>query len=135
MKKILLTAFAVSFLLTVKGQSAAVAKIDSNRVFTSVEQAPAFPGGFEAFYNYLGQNIRYPADARAKQEQGRVIVTMTVEKDGSLTDVKVVRGVSASLDQEAIRVISASPRWSPGIQNGRPVRVQYTIPISFALGK
>jgi protein TonB len=135
MKKILLTVFAVTFLLTVKAQSVSAVKIDSNTIFTSVEQAPAFPGGFQAFYSYLGQNIRYPADARDKQEQGRVIITMTVEKDGSLTNVKVVRGVSASLDQEAIRVISASPKWSPGIQNGRPVRVQYTIPISFALGK
>ncbi|WP_259069626.1 energy transducer TonB [Mucilaginibacter sp. X4EP1] len=135
MKKIVLTAFAVTFLLTVKAQSVAVTAKDTGKIYTSVERAPVFPGGIQQFYNYLGSNTHYPEDARAKNQQGRVIVTMTIERDGSLTGVRVVRGVSASLDQEALRVISASPKWSPGILNGQAVRCQYTVPIAFTLSK
>jgi periplasmic protein TonB len=134
-KKIFLTVFAVGFLLTIRAQSVAVIKVDSNAIFTSVEQAPEFPGGLQQFYHYLGTNIHYPDDARAKNQQGRVIVGMIVERDGSLTDIKVLRGVSASIDQEAIRVMIASPRWSLGMVNGQAVRCQYTVPIVFTLGK
>jgi periplasmic protein TonB len=106
---------------------------DPSRIFTSVEQIPTFPGGFDAFYKYLAQNIHYPAGAAKDHIQGKVFVIFVVEKDGSLTDMKIIRGVSPDIDAEAIRVLKSSPKWKPGIQNGRPVRVQFSVPISFSL--
>ncbi|AYL93959.1 energy transducer TonB [Mucilaginibacter celer] len=110
-----------------------VVEADPNQIFTSVEQVPEFAGGLEKFGAYLGKNIRYPAVARENNVQGRVICTFVVEKDGSLTDIKVVRGIGSGCDEEAVRVLKNSPKWKPGIQNGRPVRVQYSVPISFTL--
>ncbi|RVU01833.1 energy transducer TonB [Mucilaginibacter limnophilus] len=106
---------------------------DPNQIFTAVENQPDFPGGMQAFYKYLGNNIRYPAVARENNVQGRVFVTFVVEKDGSLTDIKVMRGIGSGCDEEAVRVLKKSPKWKPGIQNGRPVRVQYSVPIAFNL--
>jgi protein TonB len=106
---------------------------DTNEIFTAVENSAEFPGGIEKFYAYLGKNIRYPAVARENNVQGKVFLTFVVEKDGSLTDVKVMRGLGSGCDEEAMRVIKASPRWKPGQQNGRAVRQQYTVPISFTL--
>lgn len=111
----------------------AVVEADPNQIFTSVEQVPEFAGGLEKFGAYLSKNIRYPAVARENNVQGRVICTFVVERDGSLTDIKVVRGIGSGCDEEAIRVLKNSPKWKPGIQNGRPVRVQYSVPISFTL--
>jgi protein TonB len=113
---------------------AKVTEEDPNKIFTSVEQVPEFPGGLDAFGRYLGKNIRYPAVARENGTQGRVIVSFVCERDGSLTDVKVARGIGDGCDEEAVRVIKSSPKWKPGIQNGRPVRVAYSVPISFTLG-
>lgn len=110
-----------------------VVEADPNQIFTSVEQVPEFPGGLDKFGAYLGKSIRYPAVARENGTQGRVIVTFVVEKDGSLTDIKVTRGIGSGCDEEAVRVLKNSPKWKPGIQNGRPVRVQYSVPISFTL--
>jgi len=112
-----------------------VTEEDPNKIFTSVEQVPEFPGGLEAFGKYLGKNIRYPAVARENNTQGRVIVSFVCERDGSLTDVKVARGIGDGCDEEAVRVIKASPKWKPGIQNGRPVRVAYSVPIAFTLSE
>jgi protein TonB len=106
---------------------------DPNRIFTSVQQIPTFPGGFENFYKFLAQNIRYPANAVKDRIQGKVFLTFVVEKDGSLTDIKVIRSVSGDIDAEAVRVLRSSPKWKPGIQNGRPVRVQFAVPIDFSL--
>jgi protein TonB len=89
----------------------------------------------EAFYKYLGKAIKYPSVARENGTQGRVIVSFVCERDGSLTDVKVARGIGDGCDEEAIRVIKASPHWKPGIQNGRPVRVAYSVPIMFTLSE
>jgi periplasmic protein TonB len=111
----------------------AVVEISGNAVFSAVEQAPEFKGGMEAFYKYLQQSIRYPAKAVKKGIQGKVLVSFIVEKDGSLSNIRVVRGVAKDIDAEAFRVIKASPNWNPGIQNGRPVRVIYNTPISFTL--
>ena len=112
-----------------------VTEDDGNKIFTSVEQVPEFPGGLDAFARYLSKNIRYPAVARENNTQGRVIVSFVCEKDGSLTDVKVARGIGDGCDEEAVRVIKASPHWKPGIQNGRPVRVAYSVPINFTLSE
>jgi len=106
---------------------------DSNEIFTAVENSAEFPGGIEKFYAYLQKNMRYPAVARENNVQGKVFLTFVVEKDGSLTDIKVLRGIGSGCDEEAVRVIKASPRWKPGQQNGRNVRQQYTVPISFTL--
>lgn len=108
-------------------------KIISEPVFTAVEQAPEFPGGIEAFSKFLAANLRYPKAARENNVQGRVIITFVVEKDGSLTDMKVVRGIGSGCDEEAVRVLKLSPAWRCGTQNGRPVKVQYSVPISFTL--
>jgi protein TonB len=110
-----------------------VVEENPNQIFTAVEQAPTFPGGDGAFGKYLGKNIRYPAIARENNVQGRVVLTFVVERDGSLTDIKVLRSLGSGTDEEAVRVLKASPKWKPGIQNGRPVRVQYSIPVNFTL--
>jgi len=119
----------------VGNSDAKVTEEDPNKIFTSVEKNPEFPGGLEKFYAYLSKSIRYPAVARENNTQGKVIVNFVVEKDGSLTDVKVVRGIGDGCDEEAVRVLRASPHWGPGIQNGRPVRCSYTVPISFTLSE
>ncbi|RCH54585.1 energy transducer TonB [Mucilaginibacter hurinus] len=106
---------------------------DPNEIFNAVEQPPAFPGGLAAFGNYLSKNIRYPAVARENNVQGRVFLQFVVEKDGSLTDIKVLRSLGSGTDEEAIRVLKKSPRWTPGVQNGRNVRVLFTVPIAFNL--
>jgi protein TonB len=106
---------------------------DENKIFTAVEQEPTPAGGISKFYEYLSKNIRYPAVAKENNIQGKVFLTFVVEKDGSITDVKVLRGIGSGCDEEAVRVLRNAPRWKPGIQNGRPVRVQYQVPVSFAL--
>lgn len=110
-----------------------VTEEDPNKIFTAVEKEPAFPGGEDAFIRYLSKNIHYPAVAKENNVQGKVFLSFVVEKNGALTDVKVVRGIGSGCDDEAMRVLKNSPKWTPGIQNGRPVRVAYTIPVSFTL--
>lgn len=105
--------------------------VDKSPIFTAVEMEPSFPGGIEMFYRFLQANIKYPAKAFEDKIQGKVFISFVVEKDGSLTDIKVLRGIGGGCDEEAVRVMKTSPKWRPGIQNGRPVRVQYTMPISF----
>ena len=102
-------------------------------VFDVVEEMPQYPGGPQALFEFLGQNVRYPKEAEKAGIQGRVIVTFVVEKDGSICESKVVKSVDPSLDAEALRVINAMPNWKPGKQNGKEVRVKYTVPVSFLL--
>ncbi len=109
------------------------ARASSEPASTSVESAPEFPGGIEAFYRFLNKNTHYPLQAQKNGTQGKVIVQFVVERDGSLTDLKVVRGLGDGCDEEAIRVVKLSPLWKPGMQNGKPVRVQYNVPITFTL--
>jgi len=116
-----------------KVEKATVREVNTNPIFTSVEEVPQFPGGVEAFSMFLGKNARYPANMRENGIQGRVIISFVVETDGSLSDVHVTRGIADELDREALRVISSSPKWKPGVQNGRLVRVAYSVPINFAL--
>ena len=105
----------------------------SNKVFDVVEEMPSFPGGQGALMSFLNSNIKYPVVAQENGVQGRVIVGFVVERDGSITDVKVMRSVDPSLDREAQRVVKAMPRWKPGKQNGSAVRVKYTVPVVFRL--
>ncbi|MBR5919353.1 MAG: energy transducer TonB [Prevotella sp.] len=106
---------------------------EPERVFDVVEQMPQFPGGDAALMQYLSNNIKYPVVAQENGVQGRVVVSFVVEKDGSITDVKVVRSVDPSLDKEAQRVVKSMPKWIPGKQNGSAVRVKYNVPVSFKL--
>lgn len=107
--------------------------VNRNSVYDVVEQMPSFPGGISGLRTYLNQNIRYPAEAQETCAQGRVVVSFVVGKDGHISDVTVLRSVDPSLDKEAVRVIRNMPRWSPGKQGGEPVRVRYTVPVSFRL--
>jgi TonB family protein len=103
------------------------------KIFTSVEQMPEFPGGLDALANFLRTNLQYPKEAQRNGIYGRVVVSFVVEKDGTLTNVKIARGIGGGCDEEAVRVVSISPKWKPGIQNNRPVRVAYSVPIKFTL--
>ena len=107
--------------------------VEETKVFTVVEQMPMFPGGDAALMSYLANNIHYPTVAAENGVQGRVIVGFVVERDGSITDVSVLRGVDSALDREAMRVVKGMPRWTPGKQNGSAVRVKYQVPVMFRL--
>jgi protein TonB len=106
---------------------------EENKVHDFVEQMPSFPGGMGALMSWLSQNIKYPVIAAENGVEGRVIVQFVVEKDGSITDVKIAKSVDPSLDKEATRVVSSMPHWIAGRQNGNPVRVKYTVPVTFKL--
>ena len=105
----------------------------ATKVFDVVEEMPSFPGGQGALMQYLASNIKYPVVAQENGVQGRVIVSFVVERDGSISDVKVARSVDPSLDREAQRVVKSMPKWKPGKQNGSAVRVKYTVPVVFRL--
>lgn len=104
---------------------------DKSAIFTAVEQEPSFPGGINKFFQFLQSNIRYPAAVHEGKVHGNVFVTFVVEKDGSITNVKIARGIESGCDEEAVRLMKISPKWLSGRQNGKPVRVQYTLPINF----
>ena len=107
--------------------------VEETKIFTVVEQMPMFPGGDGALMGYLRDNIHYPTVAAENGVQGRVVVGFVVERDGSITDVNILRGVDPSLDREAMRVVKSMPKWTPGKQNGSAVRVKYQVPVSFRL--
>jgi protein TonB len=106
---------------------------DEGEVFQVVEQMPEFPGGMDKLMEYLSKNIKYPSIAQENNIQGRVIVEFVVNKDGSIVEPKVMRSVDTSLDNEAMRVIKSMPKWNPGKQRGKAVRVRYTVPVLFRL--
>jgi TonB family protein len=111
----------------------AALKIQKREIFTAVEQNPEFVGGQAKMYQYLGENIKYPAAAQRANISGRVFVKFVVEDDGSIGDVKVMKGIGFGCDEEAIRVVKSMPRWKPGVQNGKNVRVYYNMPIVYRL--
>jgi protein TonB len=106
---------------------------EERQIFMVVESMPEFPGGEAALYKFLAENIKYPQMAKESGIQGRVFVTFVVERDGRVTDVKVLRGIGGGCDEEAIRVVADMPKWAPGKQRGKPVRVQYNLPVKFTL--
>lgn len=106
----------------------------AQQIFTVVEEMPDFPdGGLAGLMKFLGKNIKYPVIAQENGIQGRVICSFVVNKDGSIVDIEVLRGVDPSLDKEAVRVLGTMPKWKPGKQRGKPVRVKYTVPVMFRL--
>lgn len=101
--------------------------------FVSIDRQPTFPGGMQMFYAYISKSVKYPAEAHKNNVQGKVYLSFIVEKNGALAEIKVERKLGAGTDEEAVRVLQESPKWIPGIYNGRVVRVKYNIPISFSL--
>ena len=133
MKKLLfMSLMAVCCLTTVSAQKTVVSQ-KNQTVFDVVEQMPEYPGGIAALLEYLMKNVKYPADAEKQKIEGRVIATFIVETDGSISNIEVAKPVFPSLDAEAVRVLSGMPKWTPGRQNGKEVRVKYAVPISFNL--
>lgn len=108
-------------------------EVFEEEIFTIVEQMPEFPGGIEALFAYLGNTLKYPAMAKDAKIQGKVYVTFVVDRDGSIANVKVLRGIGGGCDEEAIKVVKGMPKWEPGRQRSKAVRVQYNLPINFIL--
>ena len=108
-------------------------KNDNDKAYDVVEEMPQYPGGVGKLMEYVSMNVRYPKEAESKSIQGRVVTTFVIEKDGSIADAEVVKSVDPALDAEALRVVKAMPKWTPGKQDGKPIRVKYTMPITFAL--
>lgn len=106
---------------------------NTEKVFDVVEIMPEFPGGSVALFSYLAKSLRYPKDAIDKKIEGRVMVQFIVNRDGSIVEAKVINKVFPSLDAEGLRVVNEMPKWTPGRQKGKPVRVRYTLPIMFSL--
>jgi periplasmic protein TonB len=104
-----------------------------DEIFTTVEQNPEFPGGIKEMYGFIGKNLKYPSAAQRANVSGKVFAKFVVEKDGSLGDVQILKGIGFGCDEEAQRVLKSMPKWNPGKQNGRNVRVFFTMPISFVL--
>lgn len=107
--------------------------IEDEEIFVVVETMPSFPGGMNKLMEYLQNNLRYPQLAKELNIQGRVFLTFVIEKDGSVTDIKLLRGIGGGCDEEAIRVVNNMPKWTPGSQRNRPVRVQFNLPVNFRL--
>lgn len=122
---------------TAKQISASFGKTDTvpGKVFSQVERQPVFPGGLDGFLKFLSSTVRYPEADRNNKVEGKVIVTFVVERDGTLSDIKALRGPSETLKQAAVDALLKSPKWQPGYQNGKPVRVSYTVPVKFNLSQ
>jgi protein TonB len=131
-KLILLLLMAGCCLMTANAQKTVVSQTDQ-KVFDTVEQMPEYPGGMQAMIEFLQTNMKYPEDAAKQKVEGRVMVQFVVETDGSVSDVHVAKQVFPSLDAEAIRVVQAMPKWMPGKEKGKVVRVKYNLPIVFRM--
>jgi len=114
-------------------QQATADSAKNNSVFSFVEQMPQFPGGQEALMEFLESNLQYPDSARHNDVEGRVVANFIVSEDGSISDAKIVRGLGHGCDEEVLRVISIMPKWVPGRQNGKPVKVYFNLPVTFKL--
>ena len=123
---------AVLCLMTANAQKTVVSQSKQN-VYDVVEQMPEFPGGMPAMIEFLQTNLNYPKDAKKQKVGGRVLVMFVVETDGSMSNVRVAKKIFPSLDAEALRVVKAMPKWNPGKEKGKPVRVNFALPIVFSL--
>ena len=131
----LLTVMSVlAILLMVNTNAMAQNKKKANdKVLEKAEVMPEYPGGDQAMMKFVSENVQYPEEAKEKEISGRVLVSFIVEKDGSIADVKVVKGIGGGCDEEAVRVVKAMPKWKPGKDKGKPVRVSYMMPFTFKL--
>lgn len=132
--RLLATLSVLAILFTVNTTAMAQNKKTSNdKVFEKVEVMPEFPGGEQAMMDFVAKNVVYPQEARDKEISGRVLVGFIVEKDGSISETEVVKGIGGGCDEEAVRVVKAMPKWKPGKQKGKPVRVHFMLPLTFKL--
>ena len=122
-----------SLLILMEGLSTLGDKPENDSIYQIVDEMPQYPGGEKAMMEYVAKNVKYPQEAKDKEIQGRVFVGFVVEKDGSVSTVKVLRGIGGGCDEEAVRVVSSMPKWKPGIKDGKPVRVSYMMPLNFKL--
>lgn len=128
MKKLFLIVFFMAF---VSVNAYSQSKEQDDAVYSIVSEQPSFPGGMQEMMKFISENRKYPAEAKAKEIHGKVIVAFVVERDGSLSDVKIRRGIGYGCDEEAIRLIKSMPKWTPGKQNGKAVRVSFMLPVTF----
>ncbi|MBO5922089.1 MAG: energy transducer TonB [Bacteroidaceae bacterium] len=128
MKKLFLIVFFMAF---VSVNAYSQSKEQDDAVYSIVSEQPSFPGGMQEMMKFISENRKYPAEAKAKDIHGKVIVAFVVERDGSLSDVKIRRGIGYGCDEEAIRLIKSMPKWTPGKQNGKAVRVSFMLPVTF----
>lgn len=110
-----------------------IKKVDNDSIYQIVEQMPEFPGGIDKLATYISENIKYPEAAKEKGVSGRVFISFVIEKDGAVSNVEVARGIGKECDDEAVRVVKAMPKWKPGLMKGKPVRVNYMLPVNFKL--
>jgi len=122
-----------SLLIFLESLSTLGDKPENDSIYQIVDEMPQYPGGEKAMMEYVAKNVKYPQEAKDKEIQGRVFVSFVVEKDGSVSTVKVLRGIGGGCDEEAVRVVSSMPKWKPGIKDGKPVRVSYMMPLNFKL--
>jgi protein TonB len=113
--------------------NAVVDEVVEDKIFTFVEQQPEFPGGNDAMLKYLGNNIRYPSVAQRNGLEGLVVLSFVVDQSGGISDIQVLKKLGGGTDEEAMRVVKTMPKWTPGKQNGRPVKVRYTLPVRFSI--
>jgi protein TonB len=133
MKKLL---FLSAFLCTLSFGAFAQSEVSvDDEVFVIVEEQAEFPGGLDSMYAYIHKNLKYPEAAKEKGIEGRVFVSFIIEKDGSISNVKILRGIGGGCDEAAVEMIKNMPKWKPGTQRGKPVRVQFNLPIKFELEK
>jgi TonB family protein len=109
--------------------------INGERVYMKTDHMPEFLGGNDAMFSYLQSNIKYPDVAKANKVEGRVFISFTIGRDGTVKNVVLLKGIGSGCDEEALRVANAMPKWTPGQKDGRPVAVQYSLPINFTLGQ
>lgn len=139
MKKLFIALMLIGVAATACAQSDAKATTKANdataeeEVFLIVEQEAEFPGGLDALSKYLSANLTYPQEARDANVEGKVIVQFVIEKNGKVSNIKVLRDIGSGCGEEAVRVIKGMPRWKPGQQRGKPVRCQFTLPVNFQL--
>lgn len=132
--RLLTTLSVLAILLTVNTTAMAQNnKTAKDKVYEKAEIMPEFPGGEQAMMDFVAKNVTYPKEAMEKEISGRVLVGFIVEKDGSITETEVVKGIGGGCDEEALRVVKAMPKWKPGKQDGKPVRVHFLLPIIFKL--
>lgn len=132
--RLLATLSVLALLLMVNTNAMAQNKKAANdKVLEKAEVMPQFPGGDQAMMKFVSENVQYPEEAKEKEISGRVMVGFIVEKDGSISDVKVAKGIGGGCDEEAVRVVKAMPKWKPGKQDGKTVRVSYTMPFFFKM--
>ena len=132
--RLLATLSVLAILLMVNTNAMAQSKkIANDKVLEKAEVMPQFPGGDQAMMKFVSENVQYPEEAKEKEISGRVLVGFIVEKDGSVNEVKIVRGIGGGCDEEAVRVVKVMPKWKPGKEKGKPVRVSYMMPIFFKL--